>query len=154
MTDNKLNDPSHTPLNRDLPAGHSTSHSPRLDGELQVDPELKEGPASSGRMVMFGAAIVVVLGMVFYGLNNSAKAPDGTSATASQSTPAAQTGTNKAEKSAAPNQSAPARPSAPNSAVGTTTGSAAPTNTQQPRSAPTGTEVDQDKSSSSNKSGR
>ena len=42
----------------------------RLDNELQMDPELAEGPASGGRIAMFAVAIAVVLGAVFYGLNN------------------------------------------------------------------------------------
>src|SRR3979490_1229921 len=43
----------------------------RLDSELQADPELAEGPASSGKVAMFAIAIAVVLGAVFYGLNNT-----------------------------------------------------------------------------------
>jgi len=43
----------------------------RRDAELQVDPELGEGPASSGKVAMFAVAVALVLGAVFYGLNNS-----------------------------------------------------------------------------------
>jgi hypothetical protein len=43
----------------------------RLDNELQADPQLAEGPASGGRVAMFAIAIAVVLGAVFYGLNNT-----------------------------------------------------------------------------------
>lgn len=43
----------------------------RLDNELQADPQLAEGPSSGGRVAMFAIAIAVVLGAVFYGLNNS-----------------------------------------------------------------------------------
>ena len=43
----------------------------RIDNDLQVDPELAEGPASSGRIAMFAVAIAVLLGVVFYGLNNT-----------------------------------------------------------------------------------
>ena len=43
----------------------------RLDNELQADPELAEGPASGGKIAMFAVAIALVLGAVFYGLNNS-----------------------------------------------------------------------------------
>ena len=43
----------------------------RLESELQADPELAEGPASSGKVAMFALAIAVVLGAVFYGLNNT-----------------------------------------------------------------------------------
>ncbi len=43
----------------------------QLDHELQMDPELAEGPASSSRIAMFAVGIALVLGAVFYGLNNS-----------------------------------------------------------------------------------
>ena len=42
-----------------------------LDNELQADPELAEGPASGAKVAMFAIAIAVVLGAVFYGLNNT-----------------------------------------------------------------------------------
>ena len=42
----------------------------RLDNELQPDPELAEGPASGAKVAMFAVAIAVVLGAIFYGLNN------------------------------------------------------------------------------------
>ena len=42
-----------------------------LDNELQADPELAEGPASGAKVAMFAVAIAVVLGAVFYGLNNT-----------------------------------------------------------------------------------
>jgi hypothetical protein len=57
----------------------------RLDNELQPDPELAEGPASSGKIAMFAIAVAVVLGAVFYGLNNSSVNP-GTSSTAQNTT--------------------------------------------------------------------
>lgn len=62
----------------------------RLNDELQSDPELAEGPASSGKIAMFAIAIAVVLGAVFYGLNNSSINQAGTSSTVqntSQSSP-------------------------------------------------------------------
>lgn len=43
----------------------------RRDGDLPVDPELGEAPASSGKVALFAVAIALVLGAVFYGLNNS-----------------------------------------------------------------------------------
>jgi len=58
----------------------------RLDNELQPDPELAEGPAGGGRIALFAIAIAVVLGAVFYGLNNTSVHQDGTSSTA-QNTP-------------------------------------------------------------------
>jgi hypothetical protein len=54
----------------------------RLDSELQPDPELAEGPASGGKVAMFAIAIALVLGAVFYGLNNSSIHQAGTSSTA------------------------------------------------------------------------
>ena len=64
----------------------------RLDNELQPDPELAEGPASGAKVAMFAIAIAVVLGAVFYGLNNASVQNAGTSSTAqntSQSSPPA-----------------------------------------------------------------
>jgi hypothetical protein len=63
----------------------------RLDNELQMDPELAGGPASSGKIAMFAVAIAVVLGAVFYGLNNSTVHQPGTASTAqnTQSSPPA-----------------------------------------------------------------
>jgi hypothetical protein len=43
----------------------------RFDNELPMDPELAEGPAGGARVALFAIAIAVVLGVVFYGLNNS-----------------------------------------------------------------------------------
>ena len=43
----------------------------RFDTELQADPELQEGPASSGKIALFALGIALVLGAVFYGLNNT-----------------------------------------------------------------------------------
>jgi hypothetical protein len=43
----------------------------RQDLNLQADPELGEGPASSGKVALFAVAVAVVLGAVFYGLNNT-----------------------------------------------------------------------------------
>ncbi|MDB5577112.1 MAG: hypothetical protein JWR80_2288 [Bradyrhizobium sp.] len=56
---------------RTNPAENDIRRQARLEGELQADPELAEGPASGGRVAMFAIAIAVVLGAVFYGLNNS-----------------------------------------------------------------------------------
>src|ERR1700730_4374080 len=67
----------------------------RLDNELQPDPELAEGPASGGRIAMFAVAVALVLGAVFYGLNNSSTTEFGTSTaqnTTQSSPPAAPPG--------------------------------------------------------------
>ena len=66
-----------------------------LDNELQPDPELAEGPASGAKIAMFAVAIAVVLGAVFYGLNN-------TSVNQATTSPASQTA-----------QTQPANPAAP-----------------------------------------
>ena len=101
----------------------------RFDSELQADPELDEGPASSGKIALFALAIALVLGAVFYGLNN-------TSVHEAQTAP---------PKSIA--QTQPASPQAPpgmrdvtprpNTEPGTTTG-AAPSNPMPPQSSPQG----------------
>ena len=90
----------------------------RLDSELQPDPELAEGPASSGKVAMFAIAIAVVLGAVFYGLNNTSINQAGTSSTAQN--------TQQSSPPAAP----PGTPRA-NTDQGMTTG-AAPTRPQTP----------------------
>jgi len=95
----------------------------RLDNELQPDPELAEGPSSTGRFAAYALGIAILLGAVFYGLNHS-------------STP------NQASNPA-PTQSAQTQPAAPanNNAPGVTTG-AATNRATPPASTPTGTEVD------------
>ena len=106
----------------------------RLDSELQADPELAEGPASGGRVAMFAIAIAVVLGAVFYGLNNSTINQAGTS-------PATST---------AQNTQPPPPPTPPgmrdvtpraNSETGTTTGAAPARPQTPPASAPTGSDI-------------
>jgi hypothetical protein len=97
----------------------------RLDNELQVDPELAEGPASGGKVAMFAIAIAVVLGAVFYGLNNSSINQAGTSPTTStaQNSPSS--------PPAAPPGMRDVTPRPNNMAPGTTTG-AAPARPQAP----------------------
>jgi hypothetical protein len=84
----------------------------RFDNELQIDPELAEGPAGGGRIALYAVGIAVLLGAVFYGLNNSSikeasTTPAGNPATTAQNT-------------------TPASPRA-NSQPGTTTGAASST---------------------------
>jgi hypothetical protein len=57
-----------------------------LGNELQTDPELAEGPGSGGKIAMFAVAVAVVLGAVFYGLNNSTINQAGTASTAQNTT--------------------------------------------------------------------
>jgi hypothetical protein len=60
----RLSDQTRTTANdRRSPAG--------LDSDLLPDPELAEGPASSTRVALIAVGIAIVLGAVFYGLNNS-----------------------------------------------------------------------------------
>jgi hypothetical protein len=100
----------------------------RLDNELQADPELAEGPASSGRVAMFAIAIAVVLGAVFYGLNNSTINQAGTSPTAST----AQNSPPPAARDVTPRA---------NSEPGMTTGAAPARPQMPPASAPTGPDI-------------
>jgi hypothetical protein len=125
------NDPYRAPMNDD-----DIRRQARLDNEMQPDPALDERPASGGKVAMFAIAIAVVLGALFYGLNNTSVNQAGTE-------PASQT---------AQTQTTPANPAAPpgmrdvtpkaNSEPGMTTG-AAPA--KPPANAPTGTEVDRNK---------
>jgi hypothetical protein len=104
---------------RSSPSDDDFGRAARLDDELQPDPELKEGPASSGKIALFAVAVALVLGAVFYGLNNS-------TLNRADNTPPAQTA----------QQTAPATPAAPpgmrdvtprsNDQPGMTTGSATP----------------------------
>jgi hypothetical protein len=115
----------------------------RLDNELQPDPELQEGSASTSRVALFALAVALVLGAVFYGLNNSTINQAGT-------TPPAQTA----------QQTQPAAPAAPpgmrdvtprsNSEPGTTTGSAT-NRPSAPASNPSGTEIDRSANPSTSK---
>jgi hypothetical protein len=50
-----------------------------LDNEIHADPELGEGPASGAKIAMFAIAIAVVMGALFYGLNNTSVNQAGTS---------------------------------------------------------------------------
>ena len=63
----------------------------RLAGEWQTDLELAEGPASGAKVAMFAIAIALVLGGVFYGMNNSSINQAGTSSTAQNAQNAPQT---------------------------------------------------------------
>ena len=87
-----------------------------LDNELQPDPELAEGPASGGKIAMFAIAIAVVLGAVFYGLNNTTINQAGT-------TPPSQTAQTQPANPAAPPGMRDVTPRS-NSQPGTTTGAA------------------------------
>ncbi|KWV60806.1 hypothetical protein AS156_27590 [Bradyrhizobium macuxiense] len=88
-----------------------------LDNEVQPDPELGEGSASSTKIAMFAVAVAVVLGALFYGLNNTSVNQAGT-------TPPTQTAQqNPANPAAAPPGMRDVTPK-PNSQPGVTTGAA------------------------------
>jgi hypothetical protein len=122
--------------NRLNPAGDDFNRAVRLDTELQPDPELAEGPATGGRIVMAAIAIAVVLGAVFYGLNNSSSINQaGTSATT-------QTAQTQSSPPAAPPGMRDVTPK-PNAQPGMTTGATPARPQGAPSSAPTGQEVNQ-----------
>ena len=110
----QLTDPYRAPLSDEEIRRQARLNS--LDNELQPDPELEEGPAGGAKIAMFAIAIAVVMGALFYGLNN---------------TGVHQAGTEPAAKTA---QTQPANPAAPpgmrdvtprsNNEPGMTTGSA------------------------------
>jgi hypothetical protein len=101
----------------------------RLDNELQMDPELAEGPASSGKIAMFAIAVALVLGAVFYGLNNTSINPAGTSSTAQNTT--------QSSPPAAPPGMRDVSPR-PNADKGVTTGAAPASPHTPPATAPAG----------------
>ena len=109
----------------------------RFDSELQADPELDEGPASSGKIALFALGIALVLGAVFYGLNNTS-----INQASTDPTPAA---TSTAQNNA--QQPPPAPPGMRdvmprnNSEPGVTTGAAPARPQNPPTSAPTGQDV-------------
>jgi hypothetical protein len=93
----------------------------RLEREAQFDPELAEGRASPGKMALFALGVALVLGAVFYGLNNSS--------------------IHEASTAPPPAQTAQTKSANPNSQPGMTTGSATNRPTP-PQSSSTGSEVD------------
>jgi hypothetical protein len=113
-------------------AGRSEEEIRRRDNELQADPQLAEGPASGTKVAMYAIAIAVVLGVVFYGLNNNSVDQAGT-------TPPSETA----------RQTQPANPAGPsgktNTEPGTTTGAATTNRPTPPSPNPTGPEVDRSK---------
>jgi hypothetical protein len=110
---------------RSNPTDDEIKRQARLDSELQPDPELGEFPASGAKVAMFAIAIALVLGAVFYGMNNSSINQAGTSSTAQNAQNAPQT-----SPPAAPPGMRDVTPRA-NTGQGTTTG-AAPARPQTP----------------------
>ena len=125
------NDPYRSP-NDPYRADDEFRSAARLDNELQVDPELAEGPASGGRIAMYAVAIALVVGAVIYGVNSSSINQAGTSSTAQNTT--------QTSPPAAPPGMRDVTPRA-NTAPGVTTGAAPAQPAQPPMAAPTGPDV-------------
>ena len=114
-------DPYRAPLSEEEIARQARLNS--LDNDIQPDPMLDEGGPSGAKVAMFAVAIAVVLGALFYGLNNTTVNTAGT------------------DQGARTAQTQPANPAAPpgmrdvtpkaNTEPGTTTG-AAPARPAQP----------------------
>jgi len=120
----------------------------RLENELQLDPELAEGPASAGKIAMFAIAIALVLGAVFYGLNNSSVNHAGTSSTAQNTAPSA-----PSSPPAAPPGMRDVTPHS-NSDQGMTTGAAPARPQAPPTAAPSGQDMNRSGNSSANNPGK
>ncbi|MET3838919.1 hypothetical protein [Bradyrhizobium sp. OAE829] len=89
-----------------------------LDNEIPADPELADGPASGTKVAMFAIAIAVVMGALFYGLNNTSVNEAGT-------TPSSQTAQTQPATPAAPPGMRDVTPKS-NNQPGMTTGAAPP----------------------------
>jgi hypothetical protein len=141
--DRNPNDPfiANDPYGSPLP-GDQLRRQERLDNELQIDPELAEGPASGGKIAMFAVAVALVLGAVFYGLNNSSINQAGTSSTAQN--------TAQTSPPAAPPGMRDVTPRA-NTEPGVTTGAAPATPAAPPASAPNGTDKNRSANPPANK---
>jgi hypothetical protein len=96
--------------------GDDIRRTSRLEPGPQADPALTEGPASSGRIAIVAFVVAVLLGALFYGLNNSSVHRNGTPSTAQNTAPAQP----RTVPSPTPGGNAGNNPS-----PGTTTGSAA-----------------------------
>jgi hypothetical protein len=74
MTNERISNDPYRPSPSDDDFGRAAQY----DTELQADPELEEGPASSGKIALFAVAVALILGAVFFGLNNSSVNQTGT----------------------------------------------------------------------------
>jgi hypothetical protein len=130
------NDPYRSPDDpyRTTAAGDELRRAQRVDNELQVDPELAEGPASGGKIAMFAVAVAVVLGVVFFGLNHSTVNQAGTTPTSStaQNTPSSPPSAPPGMRDVTPRA---------NTDQGVTTGAAPARPQTPPASAPTATDL-------------
>src|SRR6202000_3232786 len=134
MPDDRIPTDPYEPY-RSGPSDDGFDRPQRFNEDLQIDPQLQEGRASTGKVVMFAVAFALILGAVFYGLNN-------TSVKEAQTTPPSQTAqTQNGGGPAAPPGMRDVTPRANNTAPAPTTGSAT-TRPTPPQSAPQGVEID------------
>ncbi|HLX15220.1 MAG TPA: hypothetical protein VKS24_08450 [Bradyrhizobium sp.] len=97
----------------------------RLKMESQADPEL---PASSGKIALFAIGAAVVLGALFYGLNNSSVHQNGASSTAQKPAPATAQNTTPASSPSGMRDAAPRGNTGPGMTTGAAPSPAAPAN--------------------------
>ena len=123
----------------------------RLEEDLQIDPELQEEAPSGGKIALFAVGLALILGAVFYGLNNTSikeaqtsPPPPSQTAQTQPASPQAPTGMrdvtpkttdNKATDNNATGDKSDNRP---NTQPGMTTG-AAPSSPTPPKRAPSST---------------
>jgi hypothetical protein len=105
------------------PAANDPRRTSRLDQQREADP-VTDNRISGGRIAAAVAAVVVLIGALYYGMNMSSTSP---TSTATQTAPASQTD--------AQNANPAVRDVTPNRDPGTTTGSA-PASPQSPASPP------------------
>jgi hypothetical protein len=127
---------------RYTPADDDIRRAARRDSEFQPDPELPDASTSSTRIALYALGAAIVLGFVFYGLNNSSVHEAGT-------TPASQSAQSQpASPPAAPPGMRDVTPRA-NTNPGVTTGAApdrptppANSDIKRPAAPPAGTNDD------------
>ncbi len=112
----------------------------KFDDNLQADPELAAGPAGGGRIALFAIAIIAIIGVVFYGLNNPSITPQPES-TAQTTTTTAPPSTTATAPTPAPGQTTgsamtPAQPANPPAASSNSSPSDSNTTTPQINAAP------------------
>ena len=105
-----------------------------LERDLQMDPELAKGPAGGSKIALFALGVAVVLGALFYALNNSSMQQTGTPSTAQNPAPTTAQNAAPTMPPAAPPGMRDVTPRA-NTGPGTTTGNA-PSQTPPPASPP------------------
>jgi hypothetical protein len=134
--ENIPNDPYRDPIRdpmRDPMPGDDMRSPAQMDNDLQPDPELAEGRASGGRIALFAIGIAVILGAVFYGLNNS---------NVEQARTVAPSQTAQTQTAPPPTPQANQLNTQPNTQPGVTTGAAPANRPTPPASGPTGSELD------------